>query len=70
VEENISNSAGESDDSECDKVLLPLGADPPPSCTIYNTVFFEGIPALSDYGMVILVLLMFGMGLAGVRRLN
>jgi hypothetical protein len=38
------------------------------SCTIYNTVFFEGIPTLSQYGMAILALLMLGAGFVGFRR--
>ncbi len=39
------------------------------SCTITNTVFFEGIPTLSQYGMAILALLMLGVGLVGFRRM-
>jgi len=38
------------------------------SCTVVNTVFFEGIPTLSQYGMAILALLMLGMGFVGFRR--
>jgi len=38
------------------------------SCTITNTVFYEGIPTLSQYGMAILALLMLGMGFVGFRR--
>jgi hypothetical protein len=37
-------------------------------CTITNTVFFEGIPTLSQYGMAIMVLLMLGVGFVGFRR--
>ena len=37
-------------------------------CTITNTVFFEGIPALNQYGMAILTLLMPGLGVVGMRR--
>jgi IPTL-CTERM motif len=37
-------------------------------CTITNTVFYEGIPTLSQYGMAILALLMLGMGFVGFRR--
>jgi len=39
------------------------------SCLITNTVFFEGIPTLSQYGMAIMALLMLGVGLVGFRRL-
>ncbi len=39
------------------------------SCTITNTVFFEGIPTLNQYGMALMALLMLGMGFVAVRRL-
>ena len=38
------------------------------SCTVVNTVFFEGIPTLSQYGMAVLALLMLGLGFVGFRR--
>jgi hypothetical protein len=38
------------------------------SCTMTNTVFFEGIPTLSQYGMAIMALLMLGVGMVGFRR--
>lgn len=38
------------------------------SCTIENTVFFEGIPVLNQYGLAILALLMLGVGFVGFRR--
>jgi hypothetical protein len=38
-------------------------------CAITNTVFFEGIPTLSQYGLAIMALLMLGVGLVGFRRL-
>ena len=37
-------------------------------CTITNTVFFEGIPSLNQYGLAIMALLMLGMGMVGFRR--
>jgi subtilisin-like proprotein convertase family protein len=37
-------------------------------CTIVNTVFFEGIPSLNQYGLAILALLMLGVGFVGFRR--
>jgi hypothetical protein len=40
------------------------------NCTITNTVFFEGIPALSPRGLAILALLMMGAGFAGFRRFS
>jgi hypothetical protein len=38
------------------------------SCTFTNTVFFEGIPTLNQYGLAILALLMLGVGFVGFRR--
>jgi hypothetical protein len=38
------------------------------NCTFSNTVFFEGIPTLSQYGLVILALLMLSVGMVGFRR--
>ena len=60
------DSAVESDDSDCYGLEIDIaqGAE----CTIVNTVFFEGIPTLSQYGMAIMALLMLGLGFAGFRR--
>jgi hypothetical protein len=38
------------------------------SCVITNSVFFEGIPTLSQYGLAILALLMLSIGMVGFRR--
>jgi len=38
------------------------------SCTIINTVFYEGIPTLNQYGLAIMALLMLGIGFVGFRR--
>jgi hypothetical protein len=46
------------------KVGVGMGA----SCTITNTLFFEGIPTLNQYGMAIMALLMLGVGFVGFRR--
>jgi hypothetical protein len=37
-------------------------------CTFTNTLFFEGIPTLSQYGLAIMALLMLGVGFVGFRR--
>jgi hypothetical protein len=37
-------------------------------CTITNTVFFEGIPTLSQWGLAVLAVLTLGTGLVGFRR--
>jgi hypothetical protein len=42
-----------------------LGAN---NCTIENTIFFEGIPTLNQYGLAIMALLMLGVGFVGFRR--
>jgi len=46
------------------EVAVGMGA----SCTITNTVFFEGIPTLNQYGLAIMALLMLGVGFVGFRR--
>jgi hypothetical protein len=47
---------------------VQLGGAGDLDCTITNTVFFEGIPTLSQYGMAIMALLMLGVGFVGFRR--
>ncbi len=49
---------------------IPIAVgDDDKSCTIFNTVFIEGIPTLGQYGMLLFALLMLGSGLIAVRRL-
>jgi len=48
--------------------VLEVSAGSGDSCTITNTVFFEGIPTLNQYGMALMALLMLGMGFVAVRR--
>ncbi len=45
-----------------------IGAGETSECTITNTVFFEGIPTLNQYGLAIMALLMLGLGMVGFRR--
>jgi len=47
---------------------MEIGVGEGASCTITNTLFFEGIPTLNQYGMAIMVLLMLGVGFVGFRR--
>ena len=54
-------------DNGCDNIELELG-DGEYECTITNTVFYEGIPTLSQWGMAIMALLMLGVGMVGFRR--
>lgn len=66
TEVNVPDGGVEVDDSECDAVIVFPGVNG--ACTIFNTRLFEGIPTLSQYGLVVLVLLMLGVGLVGFRR--
>lgn len=50
----------------CDDFVVSAGNGA--ECTITNSVFFEGIPTLSNYGLAMLTLLMLGMGFIVMRR--
>ena len=63
--ENIYPSEVESSD-DCGPRAIPAGGSS--SCSITNTVFFEGIPTLSQYGLALMALLMLGVGVVGLRR--
>lgn len=65
VDERVYDSAIEVDNG-CQSVTVSAGVDA--SCSIVNSVFFEGIPTLSQYGMAIMALLMLGVGFVGFRR--
>jgi hypothetical protein len=71
ADENIRNSAVEKT-STCgdrsDPGMTISAAGGGDSCTLTNTVFFEGIPTLSQYGLAIMALLMLGIGMVGFRR--
>jgi len=64
--EQVLQSGVESVSLGCGEVQLSAGGSQ--TCTFTNTLFFEGIPTLSQYGMAILALLMLGMGFVGMRR--
>ncbi|MFC1695641.1 DUF11 domain-containing protein [Pseudomonadota bacterium] len=65
-EVGIDASEVESSD-DCDpRMLVEAGGSN--GCEITNTVFFEGIPTLSQYGLALMALLMLGMGMVGFRR--
>ncbi len=66
IDEINVDDAVEADPSDCALVPVTLGSEA--SCTIYNTLFLEGIPTLNQYGMALLALLMLGMGIIGFRR--
>lgn len=65
VEETVFDSSVEIDNG-CRNLVVSAGQGD--SCVITNTVFFEGIPTLDQYGKALLVLLMLGMGIVGFRR--
>jgi hypothetical protein len=65
IDERVYDSAIEVDNG-CGSLTVSAGVGD--SCTITNTVFFEGIPTLSQYGMAIMALLMLGVGFVGFRR--
>ena len=66
ISESIGASGVEADDSDCESVPIAPGTGG--RCTITNTMFFEGIPTLNQYGLALLVLLMLGIGAVGFRR--
>jgi hypothetical protein len=54
------------DVSDCENI--PLAPGQGGECTIVNTRLFAGIPTLSQYGLILLALLMLDVGLVGFRR--
>jgi hypothetical protein len=68
TEELIPQSAIESSTDCPPGTKIKLG-DGKRTCTVVNTVFFEGIPTLSHWGLVVLVLSALGIGLVAVRRI-
>jgi len=65
--EEVIESGVESTD-DCDSRSIPAGGSS--ECTFVNTVFFEGIPTLNQYGMALMALLMLGIGVLGLRRFS
>lgn len=53
----------------CDDSYAFEPGSPNASCDMTNTFFAEGIPTLSEWGLLIMTLLMMGVGLVAVRRL-
>ena len=67
VDEDVSTSTSGSEvDNGCLDIEVSAGNGA--SCKITNTVFFEGIPTLSQYGLALMALLMLGVGMVGFRR--
>lgn len=68
AEERVRTSGVETvEDCSKERQLTAGGSD---ECTFVNTVFFEAIPTLSNYGKALMVLLMLGLGVLGFRRLS
>jgi hypothetical protein len=67
VEEDVNNDFVEIS-NECQDLVISAGQGD--SCTITNTVFFEGIPLLSRYSQLLLLLVLLGVGGLAIRRLG
>jgi len=67
VEEQVTQSAVVSDNDCSDKISVLVGDDPH-LCTVTNTVFYEGIPTLSHYGLLLFSALMLLTGMVATRR--
>ncbi len=67
VEQQVTQSAVVSD-NDCSDEMSVLVGDEPHLCTVTNTVFYEGIPTLSHYGMLLFSALMLLTGMAATRR--
>jgi len=65
--EDVADSYVETENS-CDGDVTVTPGETGASCAFMNSVFFEGIPTLSQYGMAIMALLMLGVGFVGFRR--
>jgi hypothetical protein len=66
-QERTQSSAVESENACADWFPVNVGDDPH-DCPVINTVFFEGIPTLSQYGLLLLSALMLLTGLFAARR--
>ncbi len=64
--ETRQDPAIEVDQSDCQSLTISAGNGA--ACTITNTVFFEGIPTLSQYGKLLLIIMMLGVGFVSFRR--
>ena len=67
VEERVAQSAVEYD-NDCSDSIPVLVGDEPHLCTVTNAVFVEGIPTLSQYGLLLFSALMLLTGMAATRR--
>jgi hypothetical protein len=65
-----SNSSQAIEVSGCESPISVSVDEATAGCTLSNTVFYEGIPALNPLGASLLVLLTLGLGVIGFRRLG
>jgi hypothetical protein len=67
TEEQTSSSAVESENSCADPITVLVGDKTRP-CKVISTVFFEGIPTLNQYGLLLFGALMLLTGMVAARR--
>jgi hypothetical protein len=67
TEEESISSAVESN-SSCAEPITVLVGDKIETCKVISTVFFEGIPTLNQYGLLLFSALMLLTGLGATRR--
>jgi hypothetical protein len=68
TEERMNASAIESESGCSDPITIAPG-DSTRVCAVTSTVFFEGIPTLNPFGLVLISALMLLTGLVSVRRI-
>ena len=69
TEERALPSAIESESTCSEPIEIKLG-DGKTDCVVTNTVFFEGIPTLNQYGLILITALMLMTGTVAMRRLS
>lgn len=67
AEEEVFSSAIETDNGCAQRTTVEVN-DGPRSCTIITTVFYEGIPTLGPFGLILFASLMLMTGLVASRR--
>ena len=69
TDESAQSSSIESESTCSTPTVINVGDDKP-VCVVTNTVFFEGIPTLNQYGLLLITVLTLMTGMAAVRRLG
>jgi hypothetical protein len=65
--ETLTDSGVDAVDDCGKRKLLPGQSS---ECTFVNTVYFEGVPTLNQYGIALMAMLMLGLGVFGFRRMG